>query len=160
MIAGHGISIDVPAGWEARIYRRDGGAPVMHVASFALHDGDGDFGAAATGRMRAGDGFVALVEYLVSEPLRPGAGLFATSGVPPVPRLHEFGPTQLQVTRPGHLGWQRFFTAAQRACCLYAVIRPGAAPPAGMVGELGAILTTLRLDAGPPAPAAAGSPAP
>lgn len=146
MIAGHGISVDVPAGWEARIYRRAGAAPVMHLASFALHDRDGDFGAAATGRMRPGDSFAALVEYLVSEPLRPGTGLFAARGVPPPPRVHEFGPAQLQVTRAGQLGWQRFFTVARRACCLYAVIKPGAAPPSGMVGELGRILTTLRLD--------------
>jgi hypothetical protein len=147
VIAGHGISIDIPAGWEARIYRRAGAAPVLHAASFALHDGDGDFGAAATGRMRPGDSFAALVEYLVDERLQPGIGLFAADGVPPAPRLLEFGPMQLQVTRPGQLGWQRFFTAAQRPCCLYAVIRLGAAAPAGMVAELGRMLKTLRLDA-------------
>jgi hypothetical protein len=147
VIAGHGISIDIPAGWEARIYRRDGAAPVLHAASFALHDGDGDFGAAATGRMRLGDSFAAMVEYLVDERLQPGIGLFAAEGVPPAPRLREFEPMQLEVTRPGQLGWQRFFTAAQRPCCLYAVIRPGAAAPAGMVAELGRMLKTLRLDA-------------
>ncbi len=147
MIAGHGISIDVPAGWDARIYRRAGAAPVLHAASFALFDGDGDFGAAATGRMRPGDSFAALVEYLVDERLAPGIGLFAADRVPPAPRLREFGPTQLQVTRPGQLGWQRFFTAVRRPCCLYAVIRPGATTPAAMVAELGRMLTTLRLDA-------------
>jgi hypothetical protein len=147
VIAGHGISIDVPAGWEARIYRRDGAAPVLHAASFALHDGDGDFGAAATGRMHPGDSFAALVEYRVDARLQPGIGLFAAEGVSPAPRLREFGPMQLQVTRPGQLGWQRFFTAVGRPCCLYAVIRPGAAPPAGMVAELGRMLSTLRLDA-------------
>lgn len=147
LIAGHGISIDVPAGWEARIYRRAGAAPVLHAASFALHDGDGDFGAAATARMRSADSFAALVEYLVDERLRPGVGLFAAQGVPPAPRLGEFSPMQLQVTRPGQLGWQRFFTAAQRPCCLYAVIRPGAAAPASMVAELGTMLKTLRLEA-------------
>ena len=146
MITGHGLSIDVPAGWEARIYRRDGAAPVLHVASFALHEGDGDFGAAATGRMRPGDTFIALVQYLVSEPLRPGSGLFASRDIPPVPRPQEFSPAQLQVTRPGHLGWQRFFTAGQRPCCVYAVIRPGGAMPTEMVGEIGALLASLALD--------------
>ncbi len=147
MIGGHGISIDIPAGWEARIYRRGGAAPVLHAASLALQDGDGDFGAAATGRMRLGDSFAALVEYLVDERLQPGIGLFAAEGVPAAPRLHEFDPMQLQVTRAGQLGWQRFFTASQRPCCLYVVIRPGAAAPAGMVAELGRVLSTLRLDA-------------
>lgn len=147
MIAGHGISIDIPAGWEARIYRRGGAAPVLHAGSFALHDGDGDFGAAATGRMRRGDSFVALVGYVVDERLRPGAGLFAAEGVPPAPRAHDFSPMQLQVTRAGQLGWQRFFTAAGRPCCLYAVIWPREAVPAVMVAELGRVLASLRLDA-------------
>jgi len=146
VIAGHGISVDIPAGWEARIYRRPGAAPVLHAGSFALHDGDGDFGAAATGRMRPGDRFVALVEYLVDERLQPGVGLFAAEGVPPAPRLRDFGPMQLQVTRAGQLGWQRFFTGARRPCCLYAVIWPADAAPAVMVAELGDVLTTLRLD--------------
>ncbi|MFZ0041563.1 MAG: hypothetical protein WAK93_09670, partial [Solirubrobacteraceae bacterium] len=62
-IAGHGVSVNVPSGWEGRITQRRGGGPVMHVATFALRGSDGDYGAAATGRMRAGDAFVALLEF-------------------------------------------------------------------------------------------------
>lgn len=147
IVAGHGISVDVPPHWEVRIFRRDGAAPVLHAASFALHDGDGDFGAAATGRMHPGDSFVALVEYLSGDQLRPGVGLFGAHDVPPAPALHHFGPRQLQVTRPGQLGWQRFFTASGRPCCLYAVIAPAAAGPAPMVRELGRVLATIRFAA-------------
>ena len=81
-VAGRGIAINVPAGWEARIFRRAGGGPVLHVASFELLDGDGDFGAAATGRMRADDVFAALIGYRVDHRIRPGVGLFAAAGPP------------------------------------------------------------------------------
>jgi hypothetical protein len=143
-IVGHGVSIELPNGWEARIRRRDGAGPVMHVATFPLRDGDGDFGAAATGRMRDGDSFAALLEYRDGDKIRPGVGLYAASG-PPLPRVHEFGPMQLQVTRRGQLGWQRFFTGAGRTCCIYAVVQPGAKPVGGPVAELRGVLATLRL---------------
>lgn len=143
-VAAHGRSIDVPTGWEARIFRRPGNAPVLHIATFALRDQDGDFGAAATGRMRPDDVFAALVEYRSDEKLRPGQGLFAVTGRPAGPRAHEFKPNQLQVTRPGQLGSQRFFTDAGRPCCLYAVIQPVRKRPGLLVDALGHVLATLR----------------
>jgi hypothetical protein len=146
-VAAHGRSIDVPGGWEARIFRRPGSAPVLHIATFALSDRDGDFGAAATGRMRADDVFAALVEYRSDQKLRPGTGLFAATGRPSGPHVHEFKPTQLQVTRPGQLGSQRFFTEAGRPCCLYAVIQPSRKRPGLLVDELGRVLATLRFTA-------------
>lgn len=117
------MSIEVPAGWEARIVRRPESAPYLHLASFSLHGDAGQFGAAVTGRMGPDSAFAALVEYLVDSDVRPGAGLFASRWRPRL-GLHEFRHNQLQVTRPGHLGLQRFFTAAERPYCLYAVIVP------------------------------------
>jgi hypothetical protein len=146
-VAAHGRSIDVPASWEARIFRRPGSAPVLHVATFALRDQDGDFGAAATGRMGPDDIFAALVEYRSDSKLRPGQGLFAVTGLPSWPRAREFQPTQLQVARPGQLGSQRFFTDAGRPCCLYEVIQPVRRRPGALVNELGRVLATLRLTA-------------
>jgi hypothetical protein len=144
-LTGHGLSIDVPAGWEARIFRRAGGGPVLHLATFALEDGDGDFGAAATGRMGAGDCFATLIEYDDRERIHPGVGLFETIGRPALPRLPEFASSQLQVTRRGQRGWQRFFTDGGRPCCLYAVIQPGHLPPEPIVEHLGAVLRTLEV---------------
>jgi hypothetical protein len=143
-VAGHGLSIDVPSGWEARIFRRAGGGPVLHLATFLLEDGDGDFGAAATGRMRSGDCFAALIEYRDPR-IRPGVGLFERAGRPTAPRLDEFAANHLQVTRRGQRGWQRFFTVAERTCCLYAVIQPGHLPPEQLVDGLGAVLDSLEL---------------
>jgi hypothetical protein len=144
-LTGHGLSIDVPPGWEGRIFRRAGGGPVLHVATFALQDGDGDFGAAATGRMTAGDCFAALIEYDDRERIRPGVGLFQAAGRPALPRLSDFAPNQLQVTRRGQRGWQRFFTEGGRPCCLYAVIQPGPLAPEPIVTQLDAVLRTLTL---------------
>lgn len=149
MIRGHGLAVDVPRGWEGRIFRRGDGGPVIHVASFALHDGDGDFGAAATGRMGPDDRFLALLEYLPSGDLVPGTGLFESVGRPPVPRANEFSRRRLQVTRSGQLGWQRFFTDAGRPFCAYGVIAPARRPLPRLVAELGAVLATVRVAAAP-----------
>jgi hypothetical protein len=145
-IAGHGLSIDAPHGWEARIFQREQSAPVLHLATFALTEQDGDFGAAATGRMRADDAFAALVEYRADRAITPGVGLYAPVGFPAPLRALDLGPGQLQVTRPGQLGCQRFFTVADRPFCLYTVIRPAGKSPERLAKELNGVLSTLRLD--------------
>jgi hypothetical protein len=145
-VAGHGLAIDVPVGWEARIVRRAGSAPFLHVASFALHADLGQFGAGVTSRMGADAAFAALVEYEVDEEVTPGAGLFSSDRPGRRLRVGDFSHTQLQVTRRGHLGTQRFFTAAARPFCLYAVISPARRRPAQLVGELSAVLGTLRFE--------------
>lgn len=157
-IAGHGISIELPAGWEGRISQRAQGGPVLHAATFALRQSDGDFGAAATGRMRSGDVFAALLEYRDEDKIRPGVGLFQDIGQP-TPAPHEFSAMQLQVTRPGQFGWQRFFTADRRTSCLYAVVQPGAEGVDVLVGALASVLATIEraqrspvLTGGAPAP--------
>jgi hypothetical protein len=146
-VAAHGLSIDAPHGWEARVFRRPGAAPVLHVASFALHRDDGDYGAAATGRMRGDDVFAALLEFRIDEAVQPGVGLFEDSAGVPTLRTPDFAPAQLQVTRPGHLGCQRFFSAHGRPFCLYAVLRPARRRPARLVRELRDVLATLRIQA-------------
>ncbi len=143
-ISGHGRSVEIPSGWEARIFRRPGAEPVVHVASFALRDGDGDFGAAATARMRPDDAFAALIEYRMDSKLRPGHGLFAKAGTPRVPRAAELGPNQLQVARRGQLGCQRFFTDGGRPCCLYVVVHPARKPPERLLAELARVLATFQ----------------
>lgn len=139
----HGLSIEVPDGWEARIVRRPDSAPFLHVGNFALHHDPGQFGAGVTGRMGPDTVFAALVEYLVDEHVRPDEGLFAARGWRPRLRLGEFGRRQLQVTRPGHLGAQRFFTEAGRPFCLYTVLCPVRRRPAQLAGELSAVLRTV-----------------
>ena len=144
--AAHRLAIDVPNGWEARIVRPPQSAPYLHVASFALGSDSGQFGASVTSRMGPDRVFAALVEYLVDAHVRPDNGLFGSRRWQPRLRLSEFSHNQLQVMRPGHLGAQRFFTAAGRPFCLYAVVSPARRRPAQLVGELSAVLGTLRFD--------------
>ncbi|HEY1569451.1 MAG TPA: hypothetical protein VGF68_20645 [Solirubrobacteraceae bacterium] len=145
--AAHGLSIDVPAGWEARIVRPPESAPYLHVASFALTADVGQFGAGATAAMGPDTAFAALVEYVVDRHATPGAGLFASRSWQPRLRVGEFGHDRLQVMRPGHLGTQRFFTTAERPFCLYAVVAPVRRRPAQLIGELSAVLATVAFDA-------------
>jgi hypothetical protein len=145
--AAHGLAIDVPLGWEARIVRPAQSAPYLHVASFALHADSGQFGASVTARMGPDGAFAALVEYLVDEHVRPNSGLFSARRWQPRLRVGEFGHDRLQVMRAGHLGAQRFFTAAGRPFCLYAVVSPARRRPAQLIGELSAVLATVRFDA-------------
>ena len=142
---GHGLSIEVPRGWETRIARRPQSAPFLHVANFALRPDTGEFGAGVTERMGADGAFAALVEYRIDDRVRAGTGLFAPAWTPRL-RVGEFARSQLQVARPGHLGLQRFFTQSGRPFCLYAVISPVRTRPARLVGELAAVVATLRFE--------------
>jgi len=144
-IAAHGISVDAGDGWEARVFQRSAGAAVLHVASFALAGHDGDFGAAATGRMGAEDVFLSLIEYRVDARVRPGIGLFAARPERLQLRAADFDRNQLQVTRARHLGCQRFFTASLRPFCLFAVIEPQRTRPERLVKRLNTVLATLRV---------------
>ena len=122
---------------------RASGGPVLHVATFPLHASDGDYGAAATGRMSGDDVFAALLEFRDPGRIHPGTGLFGTLGQP-LPEPQAFSARQLQVTRPRQFGWQRFFTAESRASCLYAVVQLGSARIETLVGVLRPVLATIE----------------
>ena len=121
-VAAHGIAVDLPDGWEGRIFRRRHGDPTLHAGTFALPHDDGEFGTRSTGRMPAGATFVTITEYRPGDGLVPGRGLFAHRGIPlPIPRSR-FRASQLLVARRGQRGFQHFFTEGGRPFCLYAVI--------------------------------------
>jgi hypothetical protein len=145
-IRAHGLSIDAPDGWEARIAQTHPNVPILHVANFALRSTDGGFGAGATARMSADHAFAALLEYHVDEHLKPGVGLFATDGWNPRLRGDEFASSQLEAPRRGLVGVQRFFTQNGRPFCLYAVVAPGRKRRERLVEELSGVLRTVRFD--------------
>ena len=86
-----------PAAEKARLLRRAAPVPVLHIATFPLRASDGDFGAAATGRM----GRMTSWQFSSSSatrPIRPGVKASSSdraAGAGP----GEFTPRQLQVTR-------------------------------------------------------------
>jgi hypothetical protein len=127
-LARHGIGLDLPSGWDGRIYRRavpGGHAPViLHAANFALPPDRGDYGSGAVERMQARHVLVALIEH---DRAAAGAGLFKHQGPPAALHPRDFSRHALQRTLPGQSGVQRFFTWQGRAFCLYVVLGSHAA---------------------------------
>lgn len=148
-LAAHGIAVELPPGWEGRIYKRPEGDPTLHAANYALPHKDGDFGSEATARMRPGHMFVTLTEYRPGQGLEPGRGLFHAKAIPlPLaPRL--FKRNALLVARPGQAGFQHFFTENGRPFCLYAVLclprRGYAARVAPRVETLSGVLSGVEI---------------
>lgn len=125
-IDGYGIGIDVPTGWEGRIYKRpddpaDPGTrfPVLQLGNFPLPVEDGDFGSGAVSSMGAGGVFAVLMEFGPDYVARES---FPVISLPLAPSAAEFDPASLQVTIPGQAGVQRFLTVNGRAFCLYVVV--------------------------------------
>jgi hypothetical protein len=147
-LSAFGITIPVPTGWDARMFRHDGGGePTLHLASFTLPHADGEFGTAATGRMPPDAIFLSVTEYGVDG--AAGRGLFASP--PPRALLHDaFGEHTLLLPRPGQRGVQRFFSTAGRDFCLYAVLSAGSRTRALLAAaneSLAALAVAPRADA-------------
>ena len=127
-IAAHGMSIHLPAGWDAEIYVRDLDGdptddvvelkPVLHAANFPLPTGRGDFGSVAVESMGRPGVFLAILEY---ENASAQTMLFR-NGFPTRLETREFGPTNLQRPLHGQAGAQRFCSSGGRAFCVYAVL--------------------------------------
>ena len=128
---GGGLSLDLPTGWDAEIYRRpadvsvlssDGVAErtnaVLHAANFALPEPRGDFGSGAVEVMQRSDLLIVIFEYNSEDASAP---LFEHSGLPIPLNVDDFHPHNMQRARKGLQGCQRFFNAAGRAWCLYVI---------------------------------------
>lgn len=121
-ISAHGLAVDVPSGWEARIRRHDQfhAHPVLHAADFTLPEERGDFGSGALETMGPSQAFIALIEY---DPGSAGTALFSSSvAVPLQVGADDFSTQKLQRTIRGQAGTQRFFVDGGRAFCLYVVL--------------------------------------
>ncbi len=132
-----GLTVDVPAGWDLRIFRRPAADaattnPVLHLANFRLPENRGDFGGGAVERMGPENILVVLFEYDEQAASTP---LFARRGRP-VPSAADFSPRQLQRTLPGQSGVQYFYSDAGRAFCLYVVL--------GSHARRAALVSTVR----------------
>jgi hypothetical protein len=147
IVEGHGISVDLPHGWEGRIFRRHRGDPTLHAGTFSLPFDDGEFGSRATARMPAGATFLTLTEYRPGNGLVPGRGLFAEPGIPlPIHRAR-FRASHLLVARAGQRGLQRFFTVSGRPFCLYAVIHePQIGAARADLGGANAVLGSVSIE--------------
>jgi hypothetical protein len=133
-LTGSGIAVEVPAGWEGRIYtrtaeeagmraasamdaRQETTGAVLHVASFPLPPNTGDYGGGAVELMSSKDLLVVLFEH---SPQSANTPLFAATSIPRLTAA-DVSTMQLQRLLEGQGGVQRFFTVAGRAFCLYVV---------------------------------------
>jgi hypothetical protein len=120
----YGLHLEVPAGWEARIYRRapaDPGElsyPVMHLATVPLPPVRGDYGGGVIEHLGSEDVFISMLEFGAAV---ADEGLFAHQGVPPL-RPSQFGTGRLPHVQADVSAVQHFFSDAGRAFCLYVVV--------------------------------------
>ncbi len=143
-LTGFGLSIDLPIGWDGRLYSRDDGASAraaLHAATFPLPNERGDFGSGAVELMGRNDVLVVLLEYDRAQTAQP---LFAGQGAPAALDPAAFSPGALQRSRPGQAGAQAFFSAAGRAFCLYVVLGNFAARD-GLVALANQVVGAIRI---------------
>jgi hypothetical protein len=162
-LAAHGISVVVPRGWDARIFRRAESpvaaapgvdawdvprsgftAPILHLASFGLPDDRGDYGSGAVDVMAGDDVFLALVEF---GPESVGTPMFAHAGLPRL-RGRDITAASMQRPAPHRGGVQHFCTVSGRAFCCYAVVG-SLARRSALAGVLDDALAGIAID--PPA---------
>lgn len=123
-LARHGVAIDVPRGWDVRVYRRQPQDDVatthaiVHAGNFALPANRGDYGSGAVELMNRNNVFISLIEFHPDAARTP---LFKRSGVP-VLKVATFSPRKLQRTIRGQAGTQHFFNHNGRAFCLFVVL--------------------------------------
>lgn len=113
----HGIHIELPRGWEGKIYERDGVA-TLHGANFALPHNDGDYATKALSAMPDRGALLVITEF---DGRSASKGLFGHDQ-PRKLHLTEFSPRAMQRTIEGRTGVQKFFSAKGRAFCLYCVL--------------------------------------
>jgi len=145
-IGAEGISVDLPSGWDGRVFRRTAPAPetthaVMHAASFALPVDAADYGDGAVQLMGDTDVFMALVEFHPDSTATP---LFSAQGRPAPFQARDASTTTLQRAVGGQAGIQRFFSEADRAWSLYVVLGR-ADQPAALVDEANGVISTIRI---------------
>jgi hypothetical protein len=142
-----GLQIDLPDGWDARIYQRVAEADVvtrrtMHAASFALPPNLGDYATAAVEAMQTGDVLVSLIEF---DPASAGTGLFRSEGMPAALGADAFSPTAMPRAIPGRTASQFFFSTGGRAFCLYVVLGSHT-ERATLLPLVNAVVRTIKVD--------------
>ena len=125
-LQGHGLTLAVHDGWEARIWMPDLPPPaenhvVVRLANFALPLTKNTYAEDVADGLRPGQVVASLAEF---SPTLAGTGLYAPRGVPDL-ESGELDPRAVQRQAPGRAGVQRFFSEHGRAFSLYVVARRG-----------------------------------
>ena len=156
-LAGSDLSIELPTGWEAEIYRRPVELPpqgaagtrgetthtVLHAGNFPLPPNRGDFGSGAVEIMRRHEVLIVLMEYHADS---AGTALFRHEGLPLPLVADDFSPDMMQRPLPGQAGTQKFFSLAGRPFCLYVVLG-SYRNRRDLVTQANHVLNSLNIDA-------------
>ena len=115
ILSGYGISLDLPEGWEGRIFKLNPGPgesvfPNVHAANFPLPTDQSNYGTGASLQMNGHGAFFALVEY---DPALLGRDDFAvTTPLLPVDQTQLLNAQALSVTA-GLVGYRSSFSRAE-----------------------------------------------
>ncbi len=147
IISSYGISIDLPQGWEGRIFvnpPQDDGSlcfPRLHAGNFPIPlDGTG-FAFEAIREMGKEDVLLALVEY---SPRRADKPAFASKTLSPI-QASQLQSNAFHGPRPDYVSAvQVTFTLSGRPFCLY-VVGSTVGDLETRLQELNAALVTLRI---------------
>lgn len=145
----YGMSFDVPQRWDFQLLPRESAEegvestlPALQFATIAIPQDAGTYGSGLVSDLRGSDGFMVLAELEAKEK----ATLFTPlESMPSGLTKEAFRPNTLQVTLPGQLGCQLFFSVKQRAFCLYAVAGSAEALE-GLLADINAMLGSVKLD--------------
>jgi hypothetical protein len=125
-LEGHGLTLVVHRGWEARMWRPvveppATAGPVVRLANFPLPRTRDTYAPEVADKLRPGDVLVSLVEF---DRASADTGLYAARGAPRI-RIDDLDPKALQAPGPGRVGVQRFFSHGGRAFSLYVMAHEG-----------------------------------
>lgn len=149
----NGVSVAVPAGWEAELFAvgdepRSGAATArslscscLHVANFSLPVERGHFGGGAVELMRRGDVLICVLE---ESPAMAGTTLYASEGLPQF-AARDFDPNRMQRPIRGQSGAQAFFQLKGRPFVAYVVFGDHLSR-SSMLGQVNAILGSLAIN--------------
>jgi len=146
ILKGHGLSIDVPARWEGRIFVPTLpppaiNLPILHLTDTVLPLQRSTYAPEVADRAGSSGALVALVEF---EDRLADRGLYAPQGLRLPLRRESFDARALQLPNPSQEGHQRFFSQSGRAFCLYVVL--GTAPGVDLrLRTLNRSLATLQV---------------
>jgi hypothetical protein len=143
ILSGHGLTIDVPPGWEGRIFTPDlappaVNLPILHLTDTILSMQASTYAPELAARAGPAGALVALVEF---EDRLADRGLYAAQGLALPLRRDRFDPHALQLPDPFQEGHQRFFSQGGRAFCLYVVLGIGPGADARLRTVNGALAT-------------------
>ncbi len=147
IISSYGIGLDLPPGWEGRIFRYEPEAdalvfPIVHAGSFSFPPDENSLGDGAIRRMHGRGAFFALVEY---EPGMAGDAGFSRVGLPlPIAEPH-LRPEALNAPSRGLLGFQSLFQLTGRPFAIQLAIGAGG-DVEGDLSAVNAVLGSLTVD--------------